>query len=459
MAMGLDLSALRTLLLPQQRRQRPQDGVSAAATGPVRFQTMTMTRWIAVTGQLFTVLLLHFSLGIELPLALLLPPILLTVLVNLVLHLTREASLRLSERQTLLLLSYDVLQLSFLLEVTGGLHNPFTILILLPVGLGAATLNLRSTILLALLAQLAIIVLAAAPQPLPWFDGTLELPRLYRTSIAIALSLTVLLVAGYTWRLAEDARRQASALEATQLALAREQQLSALGGQAAAAAHLLGTPLGTINVIAKELARELPTDNPMYEEARELLTQVQRCRETLATLGRSGTGDEHRLFTAAPLSVLLDGMAESFRGAIRIEVVVDRASEAPEPVVALAPELRHALTNLIENASQFARSLVRIELAIDPQAVELVIQDDGPGFTPEVLDWLGEPYLSTRETRGGLGLGIFIANTLLARTGASLHYGNNETGAWVRVVWPAGALDALTRETPNDRKSDPVLRT
>ena len=246
---------------------------------------------------------------------------------------------------------------------------------------------------------------------------------------------------------------RATALAATQLALAREQEMSALGGQAAAAAHLLGTPLGTINIIAKELVRELPAGSPLAEEAEVLLAQARRCREILQSLSRRDADSGLEPFIQAPLSTLLEQLTAEFaRTAVRTTVGVELVGGIGEPVLAPTPELRHSLANLIDNAIRFARSEVVVTVRPSPAGLELVIEDDGPGFPVEVLDWLGEPYLSTRHEEGGLGLGIFIAITLLARTGAKLHVDNKSQGARVTVSWPPRALERAIEEATHERR-------
>jgi two-component system sensor histidine kinase RegB len=442
-----------------RRRRWLEDSSAGGAFGEgrVRFFTLAIMRWVALGGQGFTILFVHFSLGIELPLAWLVPALVLTFAVNLTTQLLGAPTDRLSENAIFALMLFDVLQLAYLLAVSGGLQNPFMLLLVLPVGLGAATLGRLRTAGLTAAALLALAAMAALPTELPWHDGSLRLPPLYLFASWLAMSLTVLMVAGYVWRLAEDARRHALALSATQLALAREQELSALGGQAAAAAHLLGTPLATINVIAKELVRELPASSPLREDADELLAQARRCRETLASLGRGGRDNAHSSFTRAPLSALLNTIAEAYRnGPVVIDVTVELAQGQVEPKVSLAPELRHAIANLVDNAVRFARRRVEIAVGVHPAGVAVEVIDDGPGFMPEMLDWLGEPYLSSRSKEGGLGLGVFIAKTLLARTGATVHFANRdklshpEKGALVRISWPTGALEQLGREPTRD---------
>ncbi len=418
-------------------------------TGPggIRLHTIATMRWIAVIGQLFTVLFVHFSLGIELPLAPILPAILLSGLLNLALVVSFRAAARLGEWPATALFAYDVVQLCYLLLLTGGLHNPFAVLLLLPVAMAAATLGMVPTVSITLLAVVGAALLAVLPEGLPFRGGPLVLPGLYLLAAWTALGLAAILVAMFTWSIAEEARRHAAALAATQLALAREQKLSALGGQAAAAAHLLGSPLGTIAVIAKELVRGLPEDSPFAEEARELQAQAQRCREILQTLGRRPQDATDARFARAPISALLQTIAEEFaRPGVTLEVRVEPEEGGVEPELVLPPALRHALANFIDNAWRHAESRVEIRVRPGPQRLTLEILDDGPGFPPELLEWVGEPYLTTRRNEGGLGLGIFIANTLLARSGAVVHFDNRAKGARVTVVWPLAELERAQEE-------------
>ena len=257
------------------------------------------------------------------------------------------------------------------------------------------------------------------------------------------------LIAGYAWRVADEARRLSDALAATQMALAREQRLSALGGLAAAAAHELGSPLATIAVTARELANAVPPDSPFAEDIAELVSQGQRCREILRSLSQKGESEEHAPFTRMPLSSLLETVADTCRRrpGIKVTGTVNQATPgSQEPRLVPTPEFRHALANLIDNAIQFAEHEVRIVLSLKPERVEVRIEDDGAGFPAEVLELLGEPYLSTRNDDGGLGLGIFIAQTLLARTGATLQFDNHEQGARVTITWDRATLEGSAPE-------------
>jgi two-component system sensor histidine kinase RegB len=264
----------------------------------------------------------------------------------------------------------------------------------------------------------------------------------------LALVLGTALIAGYAWRIADEARRLSDALAATQMALAREQQLSALGGLAAAAAHDLGSPLATIAVTARELANAVPEDSPLAEDVAELVSQSQRCREILRSLSQRPDSEALRPFTRVPLSALLTTIADSYgRPEVRLDVLVERIpGELAEPELIPTPELKHAFANLIDNAIKFARREVRIVVRLEGDVVEVGIEDDGPGFSPEVLELLGEPYISTRQRSDGLGLGVFIAETLLARSGATLQFGNLPDGARVAVRWQRAVLEEFAPE-------------
>jgi two-component system sensor histidine kinase RegB len=410
----------------------------------VRLRTLTLIRWIAVVGQAFTILLIHVSLGFALPLVPLLGAVALSALINLFLSVRGTATTRLTESSAALLLGYDVAQLAFLLALTGGLQNPFAVLLLVPVTISATILSLRTTVILCLEVIVAVTLLGLFPTELPWRSGGLSLPDLYILAHWIALVLCTVLIAGYGWRVADEARRMSDALAATQMALAREQQLSALGGLAAAAAHELGSPLATIAVSARELANSVPPDSPLAEDVAELVSQSQRCRDILRSLEQRREAHEHTPFTRLPLSDLLESIAETYRRPeIDLDITIEDsgAPDQAEPTVAPSPELKHGLANLIDNALQFAERWVRIAVWLGPRRVDVVIEDDGPGFPAEILEELGEPYVSTRRATGGLGLGVFIAQTLLARTGATLQFGNTGYGAQVIASWERSRLE------------------
>jgi two-component system sensor histidine kinase RegB len=413
--------------------------------GRVTLRTLILIRWIAVAGQLSTVLVSQFGVDVAVPLGPVLAAIGASVLLNAVAMAQSGGRLRLTDRDAALYLAYDMAQLALLLYLTGGLANPFALLLLAPVTVGAAILSQTSVLLLMTLNQVCVTVLALWYWPLPWVETLPHLGPLHAFGTWLSLSVASVFSAGYVFRVAEEARRFGEALSATQLALVREQRLSSLGALAAAAAHELGSPLGTIAVVAKELAHELPPDSPHTEDVALLQSQVMRCREILAELARRPEADGGEPFERLPLTALIEAAAAPHhRGGIEFIVVRDALTEVAEPVLRRSPEIIHGLGNLIQNAHQFADNCVTVTAGWDNTTVAVTVSDDGPGFSASLLARIGEPYLSARANRTGhMGLGIFVAQTLLHRTGASTVFSNNRNGgARVVVRWNRAILDA-----------------
>ncbi len=407
----------------------------------VSLRMLVLIRWIGVTGQAATLLIVHFGLGYNLPIGLALAVVAASALVNIVVGLPRPTRARLGEREAAFYLGYDILQLGLLLFLTGGIVNPFALLMLAPVSVAATILSLRSIIGLCALTVAAASILIVLHQPLPWPGPPPDFPFPYILGVWTALVSSALFMAGYAWIVAEEARRMRDAFAATQLALAREQRVSAVGGLAAAAAHELGSPLATIAVIAKELVRDVPADSPYAEDAALLLSQSERCRTILAGLSRHRGGEGASPFERLPISALVEAAGEPHvqRG---VRVIYSTGAQAgEEPLVARSPEILHGLGNLIQNATQFARREVSVATSWRKDIVTVEVSDDGPGFPVSVLSRIGEPYISSR---GGdhMGLGIFIAHSLLERTGAELAFSNlPEGGAQVAVEWKRAVLE------------------
>ena len=399
-------------------------------------------RWLALAGQLAAVLFAHEWLRFDLPLEMCLTAILMGVLFNMaaMARLGEPSSRRPDGRTTARQLGFDIVQLSVMLALTGGLENPFSLLLVAPVTVAASALPARPAMILGALALAAITAMFFWSMPLPWRYGVdLQIPALYRLGMGLALGVGVVFTAGYAWRVAHDAERLQHALAATSEVLEREQRLAALGGLAAAAAHELGTPLATIQVAAKEMVRATRNDPDLAEDAQLILEQAARCREILRGLSqRPEDGDA--LYRAITLGALLEEVSDAHRGPdLKLSMVVDPG--AAELSVRRLPEVVHALFGIVENAADFAGSEVEVGARLIDERIVIEIADDGPGFAPEVLARLGDPFISRRpggRTRGrlgaaiarrrggaapqsgeeeGLGLGFFIARTLIERTG------------------------------------------
>ncbi len=433
-----------------------------SADSRLRLQTLVRLRWFAVLGQLATIGIVYLVFGFDLPVGPCLSFVAMSAWLNVYLRVRYPARYRLSASVSSTMLGYDVVQLAILLYLTGGIENPFTFLIVAPVTVSAATLPPRNTVLLGLLAATATALLVPFHWSLPWFPGdTLELPRLYRVAMFASVMAGMLFLALYAWRLSKEARQMSAALAATEAVLAREQKLHALDGLAAAAAHELGTPLATIALVTKELERDLPKGSPLSDDIALLRSQSLRCREILQQLTRRPT-EQDPLHGSLSVTQLLEEAAAPYRKRgkdIRIAAATAPGSEPPydrEPTGQRRPGLIYGFGNLVQNAVDFASSRVEVAAVWSAREVVVTIADDGPGFPAMVMDTLGEPYVTTRPmdrataTEGassGLGLGFFIAKTLLERSGAVLTLANSDNGlggamvrvAWARAVFEAGA--------------------
>jgi two-component system sensor histidine kinase RegB len=424
----------------------------SASARQIRLDTLIKLRWLAIAGQLSTILMVQYGFAFELPMAAMLGIIAVSATLNLALRVQYPPTHRMQAGAAVALLAFDVVQLAALLYLTGGLQNPFALLFLAPVLISATALPAERTMALGFLAMLAATLLANWHQPLPWEPGEeLRLPRLYVAGVWLSIMLGLAFIGLYAWRVAEESRQLGDALAATELVLAREQHLSQLDGLAAAAAHELGTPLATIALVARELDRATDAGHPLKEDITLLTEQTRRCRQILgklATLGTEGGGP----MGSAGLRVLIEEVVAPHRSFGRnIEVLYD--TEGPEPVRSRSPGLVYGLGNLIDNAVDFATTTVTVRAFWSAEEVGIAIVDDGPGFAPDVLKRLGDPYVTTRpmaerggDGGGGLGLGLFIAKTLLERSGARFHARNlsgASRGAEVSLRWPRASFEQL----------------
>lgn len=418
----------------------------------LRVDTLIMLRWVAIAGQTVATLHTYFILKFDFPIGLCFIAIVTSAALNIGLRIGTSRSFRLGDGEAAALLAYDILQLSGLLFLTGGLTNSFSMLLLAPVMISAVSLPRKLTLLLGILMVAAAAMLTVDYLPLPWFRGDkLSFPLLYRAGVWASLALTAAFIGVYAARVSDEARLLSRALAATELVLEREQHLSQLDGLAAAAAHELGTPLATITLITKELQKAAPASAPDLVDDLALLAQeALRCREILRKLTSLGA-DQGSVMNVLSLQALIEEAVGPQRNfGVRVDVV--KSGSSTEPLCARNPGILYGLGNLVENAVDFANSRVRIEAQWSEELVSITIEDDGPGFSPMVLDRLGDPYVSTRSTErrtkgdegSGLGLGLFIAKTLLERSGAEVEAANVEppkTGAKVTISWPRSTFE------------------
>ena len=407
----------------------------------VRLDTLLRLRWLAIIGQTTAVVVVFYGLDFPLPIWACLAVIALSAWLNVALRVRFTLTQRLEPERAAWLLAFDIAELAVLLFLTGGLQNPFAFLFLAPVLLSATALPPRITLMLGGFAVFCATVLVFAHYPLPWdAEDPLELPWIYLLGVWLSILLAIGFIGVYAWQLTEEGRQLAEALAATELVLAREQALSQLDGLAAAAAHELGTPLSTITVIARELERAIEPNSPHADDVKLLQEQSQRCRAILAKLNELPSSEP---FDSLPLSALIEEVVAPHRNfGVSINIDVPPAA----PVGVRNPAILYGLGNLLENAVDFAQERVEVTADWTGEDIAVVISDDGPGFAPEILDRIGEPYVRSSKRRRmnagsettGLGLGFFIAKTLLERTGATLDFQNRvfpDRGAVVKIRW------------------------
>jgi two-component system, sensor histidine kinase RegB len=427
----------------------------------VRLDTLVRLRWLAVFGQLAALLVVHFGLDyVVTPIWSCLAVIAVAALLNVALRLSFPKSQWLEPDRVAWLLSFDIAELAALLYLTGGLENPFSFLLLGPVLISATALPPRMTLLIGTFAMLCATVLVFFHYDLPWeTPHGLLLPEIYMVGVWLSILLAIGYIGVYTWQVAEEARQLSDALAATELVLAREQHLSQLDGLAAAAAHELGTPLATITLVVREIERALEPASPYADDVKLLREAAQRCREILAKITELPIAEP---FDRLPLSALLEEAVAPHRNFGVSIVVTYPPSRADEPLGARNPAIRYGLGNIIENAVDFARSRVEIAVQWTAEQISITISDDGPGFAAEVLHRLGEPYISHRRaelvgsndndvTVFGLGLGFFIAKTLLERSGAKLVLINQAPplhGATITVTWARSDFERSLASPP-----------
>ena len=417
----------------------------------IRLDTILRLRWLAVLGQLAAISIVAQGLEFDVEIVPCVSIIALSAAVNLGLQTAVNPMRRLEPVQAAGLLALNIVELAGLLYFTGGLQNPFSFLFLAPVLISATALPARFTFGLGLLAVACASVLFFFHLPLPWdSDDPLVLPPIYLVGVWLSIAVAIGVTSLYSFQVTEEARKLADALTATELVLSREQHLTQLDGLAAAAAHELGTPLATIFLISRELEKTVK-DASIAADLKTLREQTQRCRDILSKITQlSSIGAP---FDRMKLSELIEEVVAPHRDfGVEIKVRIAVAVVA-EPVGSRNPAILYGVGNIVENAVDFARSTVEVNAWWNKDIIDLVISDDGPGIPPDILNRIGEPYLSRRRTvdegggeRRGLGLGVFIARTLLERTGAKVSFTNRtfpEHGAVVQISWPRERFEAI----------------
>lgn len=437
----------------------------------IRLRTLILLRWVAIFGQITAITVAQQYYHVQLELGLCYLAIGISVMGNLTAILLFPQNKRMSEFENFLMVLFDLLQLSILLYLTGGLNNPFALLLLGPVTISANVMSTRSTLIVGAVAIVLTTLLAEFHLPLRTNIGVfLDIPEILLFGNWAAIIIAIVFIGAYSHRVSSEVQSMSEALAATHMALAREQKLTDLGGVVAAAAHELGTPLATIKLTSAELIEELDDRPDLKEDAALIREQADRCRDILRDMGRAGKDDLH--LRQAPLSTVVNEAAEPHvdRGkVVHFSEGPTQGGDVLQPSILRKPEIIHGLRNLIQNAVDFARANVWVEAEWTDSRITVSIMDDGRGYPSHMIGRIGDPFmrrrraeadLRTRPEYEGMGLGLFIAKTLLERSGAELKFANgtdpyqhltvhkDRTGAIVKVSWPRNLIDAQKGDTP-----------
>ena len=430
----------------------------------IRLRTMIFIRWVAVTGQLAAIIIAFQYFELALDLSLCFFAVGLSALANIVASLFFPESKRLSELENVFMILFDLFQLAFLLFLTGGLNNPFSFLLVAPVVVSAAALKKKSTIIIGSAAVLIVTLLSYFFVPLETLSGkTLTIPDIFLFGNWVAISTGIVFLAFYSNRVTSELNTMSDALFATQAALSREQKLTDLGGVVAAAAHELGTPLATIKLTSSELIEELKNFPELHDDAMLIRDQADRCGDILNGMGGAGK-DDLQMHQTLLAEIIREAAEPHSQRGVTIETKISDGHKGgiDEPYIIRRPEIIHGLRNMIQNAVDFATSKVWVESSWTKESITITISDDGYGYPPNLLGRLGDPFLGAkigkenRQGYEGMGLGLFIAKTLLERTGAKISFSNGDrnqtsahskreaSGAIVEIYWPRKKVESTS---------------
>jgi len=402
--------------------------------------TLTILRYIAIIGQFMAINIVFFYLNLSFPIKESYLIIFIGLTTNLFLQFKIKVN-QLKDTYASLFLLYDLFQLSALLYLTGGILNPFSILLIIPTIVSSTFLSMGTTIILGVITSFLLFLLSYTYLPLPGIESNIfDVPNFYKQGILIAILIGLIFLSYFGIRFAGETKKRSEALNKLQEVISKEYELESLGGQAAAAAHSLGTPLATISVVAKELKKEIGNEKELSKDIDLLISQAKRCREILKQISKKQI-EEDIFLSSIKFEDLLEEIINSFKetSSKEINFVVDK--DQNKIAIQRTPEIIYGLRNFIGNAVKFSKSKVKINLTSDQKIIEIKINDDGPGIPEDIINKIGEPYIKSKSkelsSNAGLGLGTFLGKTLLERQSAKLLFRRNSDlgGALVIITW------------------------
>lgn len=406
----------------------------------IKLLTLINIRWVAIIGQFVTISIVYFYFKFSFNIELCYLLVLFSSAINILLQIRSKKTDLLSNKQATFSVIYDLFQLSGLLFLTGGLTNPFSIFIVAPITIAAGFLSIRSSIQIGFLSILLIIILSIFYFELPGLETNYLFPKFYILGLVLALCTSIVFLAIYSKRLAMESSQRNDAFNILQQILLREQELKSLGGLAAAAAHELGTPLNTISLVAKELKKEIGSDKKFSQDLDLLISQSQRCSEILKQISKNPYGEkEHKFLDKSSFRILIHEIIDSFKDLSEKKIILNENDYQKDYLITKRIEIIYSLKNIIDNALKFSSKKIEIFLLSNEDGLKIKVEDDGIGFSNQVLKSLGDPYINKKNldnSKEGLGLGIFIAKVFLERLSANINFYNlKDKGAGVEVLW------------------------
>ncbi len=407
--------------------------------------TLTILRYIAIFGQFIAINIVFFYLNLKFPIKESYIIISIGLLTNLFLQFKIKVN-QLKDTYASLFLLYDLFQLSALLYLTGGILNPFSILMIIPTIVSSTFLSMGTTIILGVITSFLLFILSYTHLPLPGLDSNIfAVPNYYTIGILISILIGLIFLSYFGIRFSGETKKRSEALNKLQEVISKEYELESLGGQAAAAAHSLGTPLATISVVAKELKKEIGSEKEYSKDIDLLISQTKRCSEILKKISQKKI-EEDNFLSSIKFEDLIQEIIDSFKetSSKNIELIIDK--DTNKIAIKRTPEIIYGLRNFIGNAIKFSKSKVKITLNSNQKIIEIKINDDGPGIPEDIIEKIGEPYIKSKSkelsANSGLGLGSFLGKTLLERQGAKLLFRRNSDlgGALVILTWSINTL-------------------
>ncbi len=402
--------------------------------------TYISLRWIGILGQLISINIVYFFLNFDFNFIASNVIIFFGIISNLYLIFIYKKT-QLSDRSALIFLIIDILQLASLIFLTGGIVNPFIIFLLIPSVFSSSNLGLRTNIFLVVITILMIIFLTFFSEDLPSpLNNHFHVSNYYYYSIPIALIISLVFLNYFAIIFGAESRLRKEALNKMEEVMAKEHEMLSLGGQAAAAAHSLGTPLSTIKIISQELLKQLKDQKDVIQDIELLSSQVERCNQILKKLSLNPSEEDDFIDEDLTIKDYLKEIISSFKETSNKEFILNFDQDSNSKKITKSIEIVYGLRNFIGNANKYSKKKIYINLKSDNKFTQIVIEDDGDGFSNDILSKIGEPYLKSSnndKSKSGLGLGIFIGKTLLEKNFASILCRNSETrsGAEVIIRW------------------------